>query len=196
MSKQTSNFYNKFSLFYPLVDLFLKPQKRRLFHEINKQTFGKLLEIGVGNGTHLPLYTTHIITGIDTSFNMLEIAKKQKISNIELIQMNGETLLFEDQSFDYVVLSHTIAVVDHPEKLLEETYRVLKPDGKIFILNHFTPQNWLKYIDHSFLLFSQIFRFKSVFHVESLVTLKKFRLLKEINFGRYSYFKLLIYSKT
>jgi phosphatidylethanolamine/phosphatidyl-N-methylethanolamine N-methyltransferase len=195
VSKQTANFYNKFSVFYPIVDLFLKPQKRELFQQINILPFGRLLEIGVGNGTHLHFYKTHDITGIDTSSTMLEVARKQKINNIKLIQMNGESLLFEDQSFDYVVLSHTIAVVDNPEKLLEESYRILKPKGKIFILNHFTPNNWLKYIDYSFSFFSKIFHFKSVFYIESLSTLQKFKLVKEMSLGKFSYFKLLIYSK-
>ena len=195
MSKQTVNFYNKFSIYYPIVDIFLKPQKKELFQQINQLPRGKLLEVGVGNGTHLSLYKTHQITGIDTSVKMLEIARKQKISNIKLIQMSGDYLLFEDESFDYAVLSHTIAVVDHPEKVLEEIYRVLKPTGKIFILNHFTPKNWLRYIDYSFEVFSKIFHFKSVFYIESLITLQKFRLVKEINFGKFSYFKLLIYCK-
>jgi phosphatidylethanolamine/phosphatidyl-N-methylethanolamine N-methyltransferase len=196
MSNQADNFYNKFSFFYPLVDIFLKPQKRKLFHEINNVPFGQLLEIGVGNGTHLKLYKTHKIIGIDTSVKMLEIAKKQKSENIELLQMNGEALLFKDQTFDYVILSHVIAVVDNPEKLLEETYRVLKPNGKIFILNHFTPKNWLRHIDNSFQIVSKIFHFKSAFYLNSFTTIKKFTLIKEINLGQFSYFKLLIYSKT
>lgn len=196
VSEQTANFYNKFSVFYPLVDVFLKPQKRKLFHEINTLPFGKLLEIGVGNGAHLPLYKTHQISGIDTSLSMLEIAKKQNVSNIDLLQMNGENLLFQDESFDYIVLSHMIAVVDNPEKLLEESYRVLKPNGKIFILNHFTPKNWLKVIDYSFYFFSKMFHFKSVFHVEELKTLEKFKLEKKVDFGAFSYFKLLIYCKS
>ncbi len=85
MSKQTDNLYNKFSFLYPLVDIFLKPQKRKLFQEINNLPFGQLLEIGVGNGRHLQLCKTHEIIGIDTSLNMLEIARKQKSEHIELL---------------------------------------------------------------------------------------------------------------
>src|SRR5687767_9841384 len=114
------HFYNKFSFFYPVVDLFLKRQKHRLLQEINNLPFGNLLEIGVGNGSHLHLYQTHRITGIDISVKMLEAAKKRQRANMQLLQMNGETLLFHDHAFDYVVLSHVIAVVDNPEKLLEE----------------------------------------------------------------------------
>ncbi|WP_316788747.1 class I SAM-dependent methyltransferase [Pedobacter frigoris] len=195
MSIQTDHFYNNFSFLYPMVDVFLKPQKRRLFEEINTLPYGQLLEIGVGNGKHLPLYSIHKITGIDTSSAMLEIATKQKYPNIELLQMNGEQLLFPDQSFDYVILSHVIAVVDDPERLLQEIHRVLKPYGKIFILNHFTPHNWLKYVDQSFQPLSRIFHFKSLFYIDSISSIKKFRLLKETSFGHFSYFKLLIYGK-
>lgn len=194
MSKQTDKFYNHFSLLYPLVDVFLKPQKRRLFQEINSLPNGKLLEIGIGNGKHLHLYKNHQITGIDTSSAMLKIARQQQ-SKADLREMNGEDLSFPDQHFDYIVLSHVIAVVDNPEKLLEEAHRVLKPDGKIFILNHFTPNNWLRHIDSSFRFFSPLFHFRSVFRAENLQMLKEFNLLQEISFGRLSYFKLLIYGK-
>jgi phosphatidylethanolamine/phosphatidyl-N-methylethanolamine N-methyltransferase len=195
MSKNTDSFYNKFSLLYPIVDIFLKPQKIKLFQEINNLPFGQLLEIGIGNGTHLPLYKTHKVIGIDTSKNMLKIARKQKLKDVKLIQMNGENLLFKDQTFDYIVLSHVITVVDNPEKLLEESFRVLKPKGKIYILNHFTPNNWLSHIDYYFQIISKIFHFKSFFQINSLTTINKFKLLKEVNLDKLSYFKLLIYTK-
>lgn len=195
MSKKTQSFYNQFSFFYPLVDIFLGPQKRALFKEINTLPYGELLEIGVGNGAHLPLYKTHKITGIDTSDNMLATAGKRKANNVDLLQMNGEALSFEDACFDYVVLSHVIAVVENPEQLLSEVYRVLKPNGKIFVLNHFTPNNWLKHIDRSFRPFSKKLHFKSVFYISDLKGIQKFSLLKELSFGSLAYFKLLIYQK-
>ena len=193
--KNTKKFYNTFSHLYPLVDIFLKPQKRKLFQEINNLPSGYLLEIGIGNGSHLSSYNTHKIIGIDTSSKMLDSARKQKIKNVELIQMDGENLSFQDDTFDYIILSHVLAVVENPEKLLEESYRVLKSGGKIFILNHFTPNNWLKYIDKSFNYFSKIFFFRSFFQKDKLLTLNKFSSLKEISFGKLSYFKLLIYVK-
>lgn len=195
MSMETQAFYNTFSFFYPLIDFFLRPQKRVLFHEINLLPDGNLLEIGVGNGAHLPLYQKHQITGIDTSAGMLRMANKQNHNNARLLRMNGEALGFGDGHFDYVVLSHVLAVVDHPERLLEEACRVLKPEGKIFILNHFTPDHWLKHVDHAFGIFSKIFHFKSVFYLHQLTALRRCRLLKEIGFGAASYFKLLIYQK-
>lgn len=195
MSKNIVDFYNRFSYLYPLVDIFLKPQKRKLFNLINELPNGQLLEIGVGSGSHLKLYKTHKVIGIDISNEMLEKAKKEKIENVELKQMDAQSLQFEKESFDYIVLSHVIAVVDMPEKLLEECYRVLKTNGKIFILNHFTPNNFLGYLDYSFHFISKYFCFKSVFNIESLNAIKNFKLVKEIIMDKYSYFKILIYSK-
>jgi phosphatidylethanolamine/phosphatidyl-N-methylethanolamine N-methyltransferase len=195
MSKQTESFYNTFSFFYPLVDVFLRAQKKVLFKEINDLPGGHLLEIGVGNGSHFKFYKKHSITGIDTSGAMLELARKQIVGNIRLLKMDGKALLFDDGQFDYVVISHVIAVVDDPGQLMAEVLRVLKPQGQVFILNHFTPDNWLRFIDHAFKSISKFLHFKSVFHIHDIPTIKKFRLLKEVHFGFASYFKLLIYQK-
>jgi phosphatidylethanolamine/phosphatidyl-N-methylethanolamine N-methyltransferase len=193
---KTPTFYNRFVFFYPLVDFFLKPQKQALFNEINHLPEGNLLEIGVGNGAHLPLYRKHRITGIDTSSGMLKMASSRICNtDVQLLQMNGEALRFGDGQFDYVVLSHVLAVVDRPEQLLEEVCRVLKPNGCLFILNHFTPNNWLKHVDQAFGILSKSLHFQSVFYLRALTTLCRFTLVKEVRFGSASYFKLLIYQK-
>lgn len=195
MSNHTHTFYNRFSFFYPCVDLFLSGQKKQLFKEINSLPPGALLEVGVGHGKHLHHYKKHYITGIDTSQAMLQTAEKHKQQSMQLLHMDGENLQFSDASFDYVVLSHVMAVVDHPNKVLEEVYRVLKPGGKIFILNHFTPNNGLRYLDSAFQSVGRLFHFRSLFYISHLKALHKFKLLKEVNVGQLSYFKLLIYAK-
>lgn len=195
MHTKADKFYNTFSFFYPLVDLFLKPQKRRLMKEVNRCPAGRLLEIGAGTGTHLHLYERHHVTAIDSSKGMLEKAKKQPNHTAELLHMNGEDLQFKDASFDYVVLSHIIAVAENPEQLLTEVHRVLRPGGKVFILNHFTPDNWLKHADRALNAASRLLHFKSVFYIDSIKAISNFTLAAEIKFGRLSYFKLLIYSR-
>ena len=195
MGRQTNSFYNRFSFLYPLVNVFLKTQKIVLFNEINLLPNGSLLEIGVGNGAHFGLYKKHRVIGIDTSAEMLKSARKKCSENIQVIKMDGNALLFDNNQFDYVVLSHVIAVVDDPQQLLQEVLRVLKPQGKLFILNHFTPDNWLRYIDSAFETISNMLCFRSVFYIHQIPAIKKFTLLKEIHFGFASYFKLLIYQK-
>lgn len=195
MTDGTAKFYDRFNFLYPLVDLFLKPQKRMFFSKINAAPAGQLLEIGVGNGAHFKYYRSHNITGIDTSKHMLARANRYKTNNIHLMHMSGESLSLPNENFDYVVLSHVIAVVDDPEKLLAEVHRVLKPNGKVFILNHFTPDNWLRYLDLVFDKISHLLHFRSLFHKSALNQREQFRLLNEFNAGLFSYFKILVYEK-
>ena len=166
-----------------------------LCKEVNQLPKGDLLDIGVGNGAHLRHYKKHNITGIDTSSAMLKIARKRNPASVQLLEMNGEALLFQDEQFDYVVLSHVIAVVDNPEKLLAEVFRVLRPNGKMFILNHFTPINWLKHLDQAFSRIAKLLHFRSLFHLHEIRMISRFTLLKDIPVDSLSYFKLLIYHK-
>jgi phosphatidylethanolamine/phosphatidyl-N-methylethanolamine N-methyltransferase len=195
MKTRSEKFYDWFTVLYPAVDIFLKPQKRKFFGRINALPYGRLLEIGVGNGAHFKYYSTHDIVGIDTSRSMLDRADGHRTANIQLVHMNGEALLFPNETFDYVILSHVVAVVEDPQKLLEEVHRVLKSTGKVFILNHFTPDNWLKYLDRTVEKFSGLLHFRSVFPKSSLNETGKFRLLNEFNAGMFSYFKILVYEK-
>jgi phosphatidylethanolamine/phosphatidyl-N-methylethanolamine N-methyltransferase len=195
MNNASEKFYDRLSFLYPVIDLFLMPQKQKFFGLINSYPQGRVLEIGVGNGNHLKYYPSHQITGIDTSENMLTQARKYQKDNIQLLKMNGEALSFPNEAFDYIILSHVIAVVDDPEKVLEEVYRVLKPCGKVFILNHFTPDNWLKYLDRCVAGISKFFHFKSVFQMASLRKIEKFKLLSAFPADPFSYFKILIYEK-
>ena len=196
MSHTTGNFYNRISFLYPVINYFLERQRRALIHEVNKSRPGRLLEIGVGNGSHLPLYRSHHITGIDISEAMLEKAKRFESDTVTLLLMDGENLLLPKSGFDYVVMSHVLAVANDPDKLLEQAHRVLKPGGKLFILNHFTPDNGLRYIDRVFQPFSRLFHFKSLFRLEDIHGLKRFSLVSYKGQGIGSYFMLLIYSKS
>lgn len=195
MPNTSASFYNSFSFLYPIVDVFLKPQKIKLAHELLQLPEGNLLDVGVGNGSHLPLYTKHIITGIDTSSQMLDVARKKASQQTVLLEMNAEQLSFADHTFDYIVLSHVLAVVDYPEQVIKECYRVLKPNGRMFILNHFTPDNALQYVDKAVSRFSKYLHFKSVFYIEDVVGMHKFTPIQSISLDKLHYFKLLIYSK-
>lgn len=192
---QSHTFYDRFACLYPMVDFFLKPQKSRLLQEINLLPDGELLDVGVGNGAHLPMYTRHRITGIDTSVQMLRRARRRRSDRTTLLMMDGQSLQFGNGQFDYVVLSHVIAVVENPGQLLREVFRVLKPKGQMIILNHVTPRNWLRYVDRVFGSASPLFHFRSVFQLDDIAEINQFTLLKEIQFKPLSYFKLLVYEK-
>lgn len=190
-----AKFYNTFAFLYPVIDLALTPQKRVLMKEINDLPNGALLEIGVGTGSHLNHYKAHKVVGIDVSCSMLALAEKNKRKDIQLLQMDGQHLSFKRSTFDYVVLSHVIAVAENPEQLIKEVHRVLKPDGILLVLNHFTPDNWLKHADKIFDRISRVLKFRSLFSTDHISGLKSFKTIKKTDLGYFSYFKLIVFQK-
>lgn len=194
MSQTIADFYNRLYFLYPVVNHFLKRQKRVLIEEVNKAPAGKLLEIGVGNGSHLSLYKSHEITGIDISSTMLNKAKLAG-TPATLLLMNGEQLAFPDAFFDYVVVSHVLAVTTNPDQLLAEAHRVLKPAGKLFVLNHFTPDNPLKLIDWLLQPVCRLLHVKSFFHAELIRGFRQFTLCSTTALGTGAYYKLFIFRK-
>lgn len=195
MNHSTASFYNRIAGLYPAVNLFLKSQKKRMIESVNKELPGRILEIGIGDGSHLPLYQFHQIVGIDISETMLKKARRVITPDTKLMLMNGENMSFPEKYFDYIILSHVIAVTENPGRLIEEVFRVLKPGGKLFILNHFTPANWLRYVDWSLQPVAALFHLKSCFYIQDITGLQRFRLVRQVELGIGSYFKLLIFKK-
>ncbi len=88
----------------------------------------KGLEIGVGTGRFAePLGIEY---GVDPSEKMLSIAQKR---GIKTFVAKGENLPFSNEEFDYVLIAITICFVEEPDKVIEESRRVLKNGGKLII---------------------------------------------------------------
>lgn len=84
------------------------------------------------------------ITGIDISAGMLEAGQKKIESQglekiIELKRGDSETINFPDNSFDGITVAFGVRNFEHLEKGLSEMIRVLKPGGKIVILEFTKP---------------------------------------------------------
>jgi ubiquinone/menaquinone biosynthesis C-methylase UbiE len=95
----------------------------------------KVLEIGVGNGSHAQLLATYTknFTGIDlTDYGVKSTGERMKIFgmvNAEILQMNAEDLKFDDDSFDFIWSWGVIHHSANPRQILKEINRVLKPGG-------------------------------------------------------------------
>ncbi len=102
---------------------------------------GEVLEIGFGTGLNLAFYPPHIqkITTIDKNPGMNAFAKR-RISNsnikVEQLMLSSENLSVLNNTFDSVVSTFTLCSIANVKQALQEIYRILKPGGKFFFLEH------------------------------------------------------------
>jgi demethylmenaquinone methyltransferase / 2-methoxy-6-polyprenyl-1,4-benzoquinol methylase len=109
----------------------------------------KILDVATGTAD-VAIMTTGIlkadkIIGIDISDGMLEIGR-QKVAKaglentIELLNGDSETIKFDDNSFDAVTVAFGVRNFQQLEKGLSEIRRVLKPGGKLVVLEFSKPK--------------------------------------------------------
>lgn len=99
-----------------------------------------ILDVGTGTGFLALLFSElgHDCKGLDISEGMLEIAKdkaKTREVDIKFGIGDAEKLPEESNKFDLVVNRHLVWTLPNPEKALREWIRVLKPGGKLVIID-------------------------------------------------------------
>jgi phosphatidylethanolamine/phosphatidyl-N-methylethanolamine N-methyltransferase len=129
-----------------LFDKIFYPGRVAAIDLLEIQPGNRVLEVGVGTGLNLPLYSRDCnVTGIDISKEMLRKAEERVqtlgMVNAMLMVMDGSKLAFPDDSFDRVIATYVISAVPDPVKTLLEMRRVCKPSGHLVILNHFKSEN-------------------------------------------------------
>ena len=121
-----------------------------------KDVWGEVLEIGFGTGLNLPHYPEAVtsLTALDPNEGMRAIAQKRIDSSpfpVHLKLVSGEDLPMADAHFDNIVCTWTLCSIPNAAQALSEAYRVLKPGGQFFFIEHGlsrepniqTWQNWL-----------------------------------------------------
>ncbi len=109
-----------------------------------------ILDLGCGEGRHLCGLLERSedcsLVGVDLNFKDL-LSTKEKINTwhqskadrCTLVQSNGLTLPFEDETFDHIICSEVLEHIDHYSKMLNEITRLLKPGGKLCVS---VPRAW------------------------------------------------------
>ena len=87
------------------------------------------------------------IVGVDISSGMLELGRKktEKLglqNKIELKLADSENLPFEDNSFDAITVGFGVRNFENLEKGIRDMHRVLKPGGKMIILEFSKPRRF------------------------------------------------------
>lgn len=86
------------------------------------------VEIGVGSGRFASPFSIH--TGLDSSENMLKLAKQR---DIEVVLGTAEDMPFYDESFNLALMVTTLCFLDDVKKSLKESHRILKSGGQLVI---------------------------------------------------------------
>lgn len=129
----------------PIYDAVCGPvmvKGRRAAASAAREVGGRILEVGVGTGLSFDDYdATTEITGIDLSAPMLAKAREKMASGRyphvrEVRLMDAHSLTFASATFDCVVAQFVITLVADPERVLSECHRVVKPGGRIILVNH------------------------------------------------------------
>ena len=101
----------------------------------------RLLDIGTGTGRILQLLAPHVGfgLGIDQSTEMLNIARanldKISLRNCQVRQGDMYHLALDDAAFDAAILHHVLHFADNPAAALAEAARVLRPGGRLVIID-------------------------------------------------------------
>ena len=123
--------------------------RRRSLSTLAQQGRGRVLLSGAGTGLDFPfLPPHHDYTALDLTGVMLARARP-RVCNLQMQMVQGDSMAlpFAPHSFDYVVLHLIVAVVPQPQHCLAEAARVLKPGGRILLLDKFLRRGeraWLR----------------------------------------------------
>lgn len=109
---------------------------------------GKLLDVACGTGDFsIAAYRAGVkqVTGVDISENMVEVGRRKieemgLASSIHLQSGDSEHLEFADATFDVVTVAFGVRNFEHLELGLREMQRVLRPGGKVIILEFSMPE--------------------------------------------------------
>lgn len=102
---------------------------------------GEVLEIGFGTGLNLPHYPGAVekLVALDPAEGMHEKARRRLSKSpvpVESHRLEAERLPFADESFDEVVCTFTLCTIPDPVRALAEVRRVLRPSGRLHLLEH------------------------------------------------------------
>jgi phosphatidylethanolamine/phosphatidyl-N-methylethanolamine N-methyltransferase len=138
--------YDRIAPIYDLMEALPEQQFRSWREKLWAQVpEGRVLEVGVGTGKNFPYHPPGVqVVGIDISQRMLLRAQQRADEldkAVELHQMDAQQLDFPDDSFDAAIATFVFCSVPDAVQGLRELGRVVKPGGRILLLEHVRVDN-------------------------------------------------------
>ena len=117
----------------PLGNYIVSRQKELILDLVAPRAGERILDIGCGTGENLQLFRDKWcnVTGIDSSAEMLKIAREKNGDHAELILAQAEDIPFSDNEFDIVTIMNVLETAKAPRKVIAEAIRVCS--GRVFI---------------------------------------------------------------
>ncbi|SNB47737.1 class I SAM-dependent methyltransferase [Geobacter sp. DSM 9736] len=180
--------------FGPILD----QGRRKAVAKMNCRPGERVLEVGVGTGLSLPLYESSVqVVGIDISPEMLERAEVLRerlcLGNVAALkEMDAERMAFPADSFDKVVAMYVVSVAPDPVRVVNEMRRVCKPDGELFIVNHFRhPNRLMGFIERLVSPLSNMIGFKPDFSLDEFLRKTQLDVLERMPVNFFGYWTML-----
>ena len=99
---------------------------------------GDVLDVGSGDASAASMIAPYCrsLTCIDHNARAIEAAAERfaKSDHVTTRVADAEALPFESSSFDTVLVFHTLTYTEHPDRVLRECARVLRPGGRVVVL--------------------------------------------------------------
>jgi demethylmenaquinone methyltransferase/2-methoxy-6-polyprenyl-1,4-benzoquinol methylase len=109
-----------------------------------------VLDLAGGTGDLTALYSPLVgpagqVILADINGAMIDVGRDrlldQGMTNVNFCQADAEALPFSDAAFNCVTIGFGLRNVTHKERALTEMYRVLRPGGRLLVLEFSKPQN-------------------------------------------------------
>ena len=127
--------------FAPLERLGLRDMRREALALLPEDA--SILEVGCGAGANFEFYPKcRQAVSSEPSIRMLEIAKGKRREN-HLIQADAQSLPFAPDEFDAAIATLVFCSIPDPAKAFAELKRVVRPGGRIVLLEHVRPNGLL-----------------------------------------------------